>query len=126
MDTDKLHKLQKSIYNLLELEEKKRELLFKLLEALWVKDYTEKFPDAKSVILARYFMRNLETREVEKWPTYELVDSKDHKRIDRLQSKFKPQYAQLVIKSYDLTKFNAQGKFIASVQDQITRSLNSR
>ena len=123
MDTTLIHKLQDSIYKLMELEEKKRELLFKLLEAIYVKDYKEKNPDAKSVILATYYMSNIDTKKVEKYPTYELVDSKDHKRIDRLQKKYFSQYRKLTIKSYDLTKF-IPDKTVATVQEQITKSLN--
>jgi len=118
----KLLKLQDSIFKLMELEEQKHKTLLKLLEALHVKDYKEKNPNAKSVILASYFMSNLDTKKVEKYPTYECVDSKDHKRIDRLQRKYHSQYRKLTIKSYDLSKYN--GKMIGTVQEQITRSLN--
>lgn len=123
MDTTILHKLQDSIYDLMELEEKKRETLFKLLEALYIKDYKEKNPLAKSVILATYYMSNVDTKKVEKYPTYECVDSKDHKRIDRLQKKYFSQYRKLTIKSYDLTKF-VSGKTVATVQESITKALN--
>jgi len=118
-----LEKLVKSIHNLFELEEKKRETLNKLIEALYVKDYAEKNPLAKSVILASYYMSNLETKKVEKYLTYECVDSKDHKRIDRLQKKYISQYRKLTLKSYDLTKF-IPNKTIATCQQQITKALN--
>lgn len=107
----------------MELEEQKVKKLFQLLEALYVKDYKEKNPNAKSVILATYYMSNLETKKVEKYPTYECVDSKDHKRIDRLQKKYFSQYRKLTIKSYDLTKF-IPDKTVATVQENITKSLN--
>ena len=107
----------------MELEEKKQELLFKLIEALYVKDYKEKNPLAKSVILASYYMSNIDTKKVEKYPTYECVDSKDHKSIDRLQKKYFSQYRKLTIKSYDLTKF-IPDKTVATVQENITRALN--
>ena len=107
---------------MMELDEKKHELQLKLLEALHVKDYKDKNPNATSVILASYFMSNLDTKVVEKYLTYECVDSKDHKRIDRLQRKYKSQYRKLTIKSYDLTKFN--GTVIGTVQEGITRALN--
>ena len=68
-------------------------------------------------------MSNIDTKKVEKYPTYECVDSKDHKRIDRLQKKYFSQYRKLTIKSYDLTKF-IPDKTVATIQENITRSLN--
>ena len=123
MDTSKLRKLQEMIYDMMLLDEKKHELQLKLLEALHVKDYKDKNPNAKSVVLATYFMSNLDTKKVEKHLTYECVDSKDHKRIDRLQKKYFSQYRKLTIKSYDLTKF-IPNKTVATCQEQITKALN--
>lgn len=122
MDTNLLLKLQKNVYAMMRLDEKKHQLMLKLLEALYVKDYKEKNPKAKSVLLASYYMSNLETKKVEDYPTFECVDSKDHKRIDRLQRKYHSQYRKLSIKSYDLSKFN--GKVIGTLQEQVTKSLN--
>jgi len=123
MNTHTIEKLIKNIHHMLELDEQKRELLFKLIEAIMVKDYRDKNPNAKSVIFASYYMSNIETRVVEKYPTYECIDSKDQKRIDRLQRKYQSQYRKLKIKSYDLTKF-IPDKTIATCQEQITKSLN--
>ena len=108
---------------MIELDEKKHELQQKLLEALYVKDYKEKNPKAKSVVLASYHLSNLETKAVEKYPTYECIDSKDHKRIDRLQKKYFSQYRKLKIKSYDLTKF-IPDKTVATYNEQVSKSLS--
>jgi len=120
---EKLEKLVKSIHNLFELEERKREILEKLLEAIHVKEYKKENPTAKSVVIASYYMSNLETKAVEKYPTYECVDSKDHKRLDKLQKKYYSQYRKLTLKSYDLSKVPID-KEIATLQTQITKSLN--
>lgn len=105
MDEKKLNKLIKATYDLIDLEEKKHELFYQLLEALTVKDYKDKNPDAKSVVLASYHIKNKNTNEISKHPELECVASNDHKRLDRLQRKYFSQYRKLKLKSYDLTKF---------------------
>jgi len=120
---EKLEKLVKSIHNLFELEEQKRKTLEKLLEAIHIKEYKQMNPSAKSVVLATYLMSNPETKTVEKYLTYECVDSKDHKRLDRLQKKYFSQYRKLTLKSYDLSKVPID-KEIATLQKQVTKSLN--
>jgi len=108
---------------MMELDEKKHQLQLKLLEALHVKDYKDKFPNAKSVLLASYYMSDIQTKKVEKYLTYECVDSKDHKRIDRLQRKYYSQYRKLTIKSYDLTKF-IPDKTVATYNKLASKALN--
>jgi len=123
MDSKKLLKLKKSIYDMFELEEKKHQILLKLLECLVVKDYKEQNPEATSVVLASYHVKDMDTKIISKYPELECVASNNHKRIDRLQRRFQTQYSRLKLKSYDLTKF-IPDKTIATCQEQITKSLN--
>ena len=121
---NKLEQLKEATYKLFDLQEKQKELMYKLIEALTVKDYKEKNPDAKSVVLISYYAKNVETKSIDRYKTFECIDSTDHKRINRLQNYFgRAQYRELVFKSYDLTKFES-GKTIATYQKDISKALN--
>jgi len=113
-----LEKLNKNIHELFELNEKQHELLLKLLSALMVKEYKIKNPDAKSVILASYYLKDLKTKAIAKRPTYECVDPKDHQRINRLQKKYFSQYCKLELKSFNLNhiKIDSNDKMLALIQ----------
>ena len=109
-----------------ELHKQQEEKLLQLLAALYVKAYKIKNPEKDSVILAKYYIKDLKTKVVSDFPVYECVDTKDHKRIDRLQKKYFSQYHKLEIKSYCLKniKIDKNDKMLAVLQKEITTALN--
>jgi len=123
---DILKKLSDNIHHLFELHDQQHEKLLQLLAALYVKEYKIKNPDKSSVVLASYYLKDLKSGAIDKRPTYECVDSKDHKRLDRLQKKYFSQYHKLELKSYDIShiKIDKDDKMLACLQKEITNALN--
>ena len=121
-----LDKLKKSTYDLFDLHKKQFELMLKLLDAFHIKEYKIKNPDKTSVVLAVYYIKDIKTKVVSELPVYECVDSKDHKRLDRLQKKYFSQYHKLELRSYCLKniKIDKDDKMLACLQEEISRSLN--
>ncbi len=100
--------------------------MLKLLEGLHIKEYKILNPDKSSVVLAIYYIKDLKTKVVSDLPEYECVESKDHKRLDRLQKKYFSQYHKLELKSYSLKhiKIDKDDKMLAILENQITKALN--
>lgn len=123
---DILKKLSDNIHTLFELHSQQHEKLLKLVAALHVKEYKIKNPDKKSVVLASYYLKDLKSGAIDSRPTYECIESNDHKRLDRLQRKYGSQYRKLELKSYDIShiKIDKDDKMLACLQKEITSALN--
>jgi len=120
-----LDKFIKNCHHIRDLHDLQRETLLKLIEALIVKEYKTKNPENKSVILVSYYLKDKDSKVLDKHPTFECVASNNHKRIDRLQRKYFSQYRKLTFKSYDLTKIMIdKKKVVAVIQKDVTNALN--
>lgn len=121
-----LKKLADNIHNMFELHDQQHEKLLQLIAALYVKEYKIKNPDKESVVLASYYLKDLKSGAIDKRPTYECIESNDHKKLDRLQRKYGSQYRKLELKSYDIShiKIDKDDKMLACLQNEITSALN--
>lgn len=109
---EKLKQLIENIHEMLNLHDKQRELYFQLIEALTVKGYKDKHPEATHVYLASWYARTGTegNYERDKYRTYVALDKYDPlmQRLLRLNEKswcMDKAYKDLTVKGYDLTKF---------------------
>ena len=103
MDGNKLEKLQNKVFELIESHSKQQDNMLKLLESLYAKEYIKLNPNAKGVLVARYYLKERKASISDK-PTFECISLEDKKRVAVLENKSNTRYNFVEIRRYVLSK----------------------
>jgi len=120
--------VKESMYKLFELQEQQRELQKKLLAAIYIKEYKIKNPEKDAVLLATYYIKDLTTKEISRFPEYKCFDYNNpnhQKKIDQLKKKYFSKAHNLEIKSYSLKNIEIKpnDKMLKQLHQEILEAL---